>query len=156
VGKHIRLRSCQLALTTEFTEENGKPRVNRWRNTRKGNHLVAGVGVGTMRNRRNNWISRSWRLLRHTLSKIKTPCTFMPFSCGTKDSDYSILIHLNLTIKLHFSRGVGCNACNARIQRVLHRILYSNVARLICITYAWHSHSIRIAFAQHLHDIRAS
>jgi hypothetical protein len=37
VGKHIRLRRFQIVLTTEFTEEDGKLRVNWWRNTGKGN-----------------------------------------------------------------------------------------------------------------------
>jgi hypothetical protein len=32
----------------------------------------------------------------------------------------------------------GCNACDTRFRRVLHHICYSNVARLICTTYAWH------------------
>jgi hypothetical protein len=52
----------QLVLTTEFTEEDGKPRVNWWRNTRKGNHLVAGVGVGTMRNLRTIKLIRRLRI----------------------------------------------------------------------------------------------
>jgi hypothetical protein len=45
---------------------------------------------------------------------------------------------------------VGCNACNARIQRILHRICYSNVAH----SKRGSSVYIRIAFAQHSHNIR--
>jgi hypothetical protein len=35
---------------------------------------------------------------------------------------------------------VGCNTCNARIQRVLHRICYSYEARLICTTFVMRTH----------------
>jgi hypothetical protein len=33
---------------------------------------------------------------------------------------------------------VGCNACNARIQRVLHRICYSNVAHRFIMRIAYY------------------
>jgi hypothetical protein len=66
---------------------------------------------------------------------------------------------------------VGCNACNARVQRVLHRICYSNVAHmkrvLHCICYSnvahmkrassvQHPRNIRTTFAQHSHNIRTT
>jgi hypothetical protein len=59
---------------------------------------------------------------------------------------------------------VGCNACDARIQRVLHRICNSNIAHMkrassvqhtrdIC---AKHSRGIHVTFAKHSHNIRNS
>jgi hypothetical protein len=73
----------------------------------------------------------------------------------------------NVTHAMKRAPHVGCNACNARIQCVLHRICYSNVGHMKRASYAWHMHGIRttfawhprcirITFAQHLRDIRAS
>jgi hypothetical protein len=50
---------------------------------------------------------------------------------------------------------VGSNACNARIQRVLHRICYSNVAHMKRASSVQHPRNIRTTFAQHMRDIRA-
>jgi hypothetical protein len=43
---------------------------------------------------------------------------------------------------------VGCNACNARIQRVLHRIFYSNVAHMKHVLSIQHTRDIRTTSAQ--------
>jgi hypothetical protein len=51
---------------------------------------------------------------------------------------------------------VGYNACNARIQHVLHRICYSNVAHMKRASSVQHPCNIPTTFAQHLRDIRAS
>jgi hypothetical protein len=59
---------------------------------------------------------------------------------------------------------VGCNACNARIQRVLHRICYTRMLRIWSAYYiafatrmsriwsAPHLYNIRVTFAQHSHN----
>jgi predicted nucleic acid-binding Zn ribbon protein len=39
---------------------------------------------------------------------------------------------------------VGCNACNVRIQRVLHRICYSNVAHMKRVYIAFATRMSRI------------
>jgi hypothetical protein len=77
-----------------------------------------------------------------------------------RKQEYTVLTKSNpcyeaVTHAMKRASHVGCNACNARIQRVLLRICYSNVAQFKCASSVHDPRNIRTTFA-YFHYFTAS